>query len=159
MRTSETIASISKALVSFESEMEAVHKGAVNPFFKSKYVDLPSILEAIKPLLKKNKLAVVQGVVNLGDGVGIVNVETRLLHDSGEWIETDTPIYLQKSDPQAVGAAITYGRRYSMQALLNLSADDDDGEGAMKRPTDPKKPVKDVKRDVQKVEPLKEDLF
>ena len=159
MRTSESIENISKALVAFEAEMEGVSKGAENPFFHSKYADLPSILQAIKPLLKKNKLAIVQGIINVGDSAGIVNVETRLIHEGGEWIEIDTPIYLQKFDPQACGSAITYGRRYSIQSLLSLSAEDSDAEDAMMRPTATKN-AKQTTHNVSKVDPIpNQDLF
>ena len=125
MRTSEKIKEIGIAVIAFEAEMEAVHKGAENPFFKSKYADLPSILQAIKQPLEKHGLGIVQGVAE-GNNQSVIVIKTRLIHASGEWIETDTPVYLAKFDPQSTGGAITYGRRYSIQALLNLSAEDDD---------------------------------
>jgi len=127
MKTSESIKAISVALVAFEAEVETIAKGAENPFFHSKYADLPSILEAIKNPLEKHGLAVVQGAISTEAGL---QVETRIIHDSGEWIETTTPIGVAKPDPQGYGSAITYGRRYSLQAALNLSADDDDGNKA-----------------------------
>jgi hypothetical protein len=133
MKTSESMGAIAKAVIAFESEMEAVSKGKVNPFFKSKYADLPSIIEATKPLLEKHGLGIIQGAEE-GE-MGLMKVQTRLIHESGEWIETELPIVPVKSDPQAALSALTYGRRGGLQAILSLSAVDDDYESGMKRPT------------------------
>ena len=129
MNTSETVVEIQKALIGFQSEMESVKKGKINPFFKSKYADLPSILQAIKPHLAKWGLGILHS--STGDGLGILNVETRLVHMSGEWIETNMMMLVAKQDPQSCGSSLTYGRRYGLQSILSLSAEDDDGAGAM----------------------------
>ena len=104
--------------------------------------------------MEKNQLAIVQSVENVGDQVGIINVQTRVIHSSGEWVETDCPIYLQKFDPQSAGSGVTYGRRYGLQSTLNLSAVDSDAEDAMIRPTGTKAKGKKTDHVVNKVQPI-----
>lgn len=120
---------ISAAIVALQADLKPVGKNATNPFFKSKYADLPSVMNMIQPLLAAHKLAVVQFITNI-DGQSAL--KTILLHESGEAMETDPmPLILPKNDPQAQGSAITYARRYSIQALLGIVADrDDDGQTA-----------------------------
>lgn len=131
MRTSENITNISAALLSAQKKIEAVKKGAVNPYFKSRYADLPSVMEACKKPLNDNGVVILQPI--MGDFV-----ETRLIHaDSGEWMSSRTRIVCKTdNDPQAYGSAITYARRYGLQSMIFLSAEDDDGEGAMNRQTE-----------------------
>lgn len=131
MRTSENITNISAALLSAQKKIEAVKKGAVNPYFKSTYADLPSVMEACKKPLNDNGVVILQPII--GDFV-----ETRLIHaDSGEWMSSRTRIVCKTdNDPQAYGSAITYARRYGLQSMVFLSAEDDDGEGAMNRQTE-----------------------
>lgn len=120
---------ISAAIVALQADLTPVGKNAENPFFKSKYADLPKIMKMVQPLLTKHKLAVVQFITNVDGQSGL---KTILLHESGESIEADPmPLILPKNDPQAQGSAITYARRYSIQALLGIVADkDDDGQTA-----------------------------
>lgn len=124
MTTSESIKNIIPALLEAQSEMGKAKKGAENPFFHSDYADLPTVMEVVKEPLNKYKIAVVQSV----DGD---RVRTVLLHESGEWISSEgTPIVSVKVDPQAQGSAITYAKRYDLQALLFVPTVDDDGEKA-----------------------------
>lgn len=93
-------------------------------------------MEACKEALNENGISVLQPVVN-------DVVETILLHESGEWISSTTKIIAKtENDPQAQGSAITYARRYGLQSMVFIPAEDDDGEGAMSR-TAQTKPVQD----------------
>lgn len=129
MNKSETITELAKALVKFNSEVNKIAKDADNPFFKNNYATLDTIIDEIRPLLSKNGLSIMQ--IPSGDGQN-VTLKTLLLHESGEWLESDEltmkPV---KNDPQAVGSCITYARRYSLAAFLSLNTgEDDDGNGA-----------------------------
>jgi len=127
IRTSDSIADVSSAVIAFQAEVEAVKKGADNPFFKSKYADLPSILAVIKPVLEKHSLGVVQSIEPIDNGLVC---KTRIIHTSGEWIETGAYLTAEKQTPQGYGSATTYIRRYGIQSALGLSAEDDDAETA-----------------------------
>lgn len=132
MRKSESISKIAGALLQAQTEMGDAVKGSANPFFKSKFADLNSVREASIPVLNKNKIGVYQPTVYL-DGKAFV--ETTLIHESGEWLASETEIvYAKQNDPQGQGSGISYARRYGLQSLLNIGAVDDDGEGAMDRP-------------------------
>ena len=146
MRTSESVQVISEAIVDFQSEMEAVKKGASNPFFKSKYADLPSIIEAIKPVAANQGIAILQEIINEADGILICN--SRIIHTSGEWIEGECPVHYEKATPQGYGSAVTYARRYGLQSILGLSAADDDGNQAEKDAAK-KKPKKGTRTPVK----------
>lgn len=118
------------ALLKAQKEMGNAVKGANNPFFKSKYADLNAVREAVMPLLNENGIVVLQPMVTI-DGNEYVN--TQLLHESGEIIQSYTKILCKSiNDPQAYGSGVTYARRYGLQALLSIGADDDDGNAASK---------------------------
>jgi hypothetical protein len=138
MKSSDTLTKISPALVKAINAIEGVKKGADNPFFKSKYANLESVIEAAHDALSANGLAVMQGPGPM-DG-NCITLTTRLIHESGEWIETDFSLPAGKMDPQAAGSAITYARRYSLMAMLCIPAVDDDGEASMPRSTKPGEP-------------------
>lgn len=130
---SETIGKIASALVSFSAEVKSISHDSTNPHFKSQYTSLDHMIDETKPLLHKHGLTVMQ--FPGGDGEK-VTVRTMVLHESGEWIESE-PLTLKavKTDPQGAGSAITYARRYSYAAALSLSlGDDDDGNGASTTP-------------------------
>jgi hypothetical protein len=127
MNQSESIKNLAAAMAAAQSEMGAAIKGASNPFFKSKYADLGSVIEAIKPHFAANGLSYVQFPVS---GESSVGVTTRLMHSSGEWLEQDYFIPLGKMDAQAAGSAITYARRYALQSIAGIPAEDDDGNAA-----------------------------
>lgn len=132
MRTSEQINELATALALAQSEMKNARLNKQNPHFKSRYSDLAEIRDAVTPALTKNGLSVVQGTDTSDDGKLIV--VTRLLHKSGQWIESRFPISYDK--PQAMGSSITYGRRYTLSAICNIAADeDDDAEVAQTRPS------------------------
>jgi hypothetical protein len=109
--------------------MSNAKKGAVNPFFKSKYADLNSIREAVIPTLNANGISVLQPIVHV-DGKNFV--KTILLHETGEMMESLTEIVYNKiNDAQAQGSGISYARRYSLQSFVCVGADDDDGQKAV----------------------------
>ncbi len=131
MKTSETICEISKAISIAQGEMKPASKSTVNPFFKSKYSTLAQIWEVIREPIAKNGLSVFQDVTSRD---GMISITTRVSHSSGQWIEfgpLDIP--LLKKDAQAVGSAISYGKRYALSAALGVVSEeeDDDAESAM----------------------------
>ncbi len=147
MKTSETFKEISPALVKAIGEIPNPPKNAVNPHFKNRYADLASIIETVKPILLKNGLTVIQG--SEADG-NIVTVRTRIVHVSGEWIETSLTMAAAGSDPQKIGSAITYARRYSISSFLNIAADDDD-DGEENRKKENQKAPEPVKNQNQAI--------
>jgi len=131
MKTSETLTKIAPALVKALSEMTGAAKDSKNPHFKNSYASLEAVIDAARPVLASNGLAFMQG---LGEYVnGAMTVSTRVIHESGEWIESDFQMPVGKPDPQGTASASTYARRYSLMSILGLPAVDDDGEAAMPR--------------------------
>jgi len=118
---------IATALIEAQKEMTCAKKDAVNPFFKSKYADLSSIIQAIKDPLLKNDICYVQTVESL-DGNNFLR--TTLIHKSGQSISGSMLIKPTKDDMQGLGSAVTYARRYGLQAIVGLPAEDDDGNAA-----------------------------
>lgn len=128
---SEQTNDLVSALVKASAEIKTAKKDAENPFFKSRYSDLPSIVEACKSALLKNNLVVTQSTTLVN---GVTALVTTLHHTSGQWIRGYYPVTAVKADPQAMGSAITYARRYALSAIVGVvSEDDDDGESAMGR--------------------------
>lgn len=130
MKKSESIIEISKALAKFQEQVKQPFKDADNPFFKSKYVPLESVVEVISQFGPKNGLSFTQWALN--DDNGRVGVATLLMHTSGEYIEFD-PVFMsaEKNTPQGAGALITYLKRYTLSAIYGITSDaDDDGNSA-----------------------------
>lgn len=141
--TSTTIAKISAALATAHAKIGGAKKEGFNPHFKAAFADLNSVISASKTALNESGVFVTQSPGCLIEGV--LRITTRLIHNSGEWIETACDIPLQKRDAQGVGSAVTYGRRYALMAALNIPATDDDGQEAVQpEPVAPPKP--EVKR-------------
>jgi hypothetical protein len=131
LTSSETIGAIAPALIKAQSQMQGISKEGKNPAFKSKYVTLDSILDTLRPILTSNGLMLTQGSQQ-PETMQTVTVESRIIHTSGEWISTTVTIPVTKPDAHGLGSALTYGRRYSVSALLAISADeDDDANGAV----------------------------
>ncbi len=126
MKTSESVAKISPALVLAMAEMKNVEKGAENPFFHSSYATLPDVLDLVRPVLAKHKLALIQGA-EMREGLPVL--VSRLLHESGEFIESESGIASVAPGPQPYGSAITYLRRYSLMAFCGVSGKDEDDDG------------------------------
>jgi hypothetical protein len=129
---SDDITELAKALLEAQHEIEAVPKNQVNPFFKSTYADLASILEAIKEPLYRHGLVAVQ--LTTGDGL-----TTMLMHTSGQFIRSTMNMHLDKQTPQGQGSGISYARRYMIPGLFNIPLVDDDGEAAERVHREPPK--------------------
>jgi len=126
---SASIGKLADALAKAQGEIEAAKIDSENPFFKSQYADLESVWNACRKSLSKNGLAVVQ---TLAGGLDNVSVVTTLVHSSGEWIRGRLVLKPTKADPQGIGSAITYARRYSLAAVAGVApaGEDDDGNAA-----------------------------
>jgi hypothetical protein len=122
---------LDEAMAMAQGEIEAAPKDATNPHLKSTYADLSSIIGVARPVLAKHKIARYQPVWT--DDKPGVNITTRLAC-GGEWVEADLRMPVNKNDAQAVGSAITYGKRYGLAAMLGIATVDDDGEGATASP-------------------------
>lgn len=111
------------ALLKVQQEIGSLVKQETNPFFKSKYFDINSLLEHSTPILNKHGLVVLQPIK---DG----KVVTEIYHaESGEMLSSELELTNQ-NDPQKIGSEVTYFRRYTLGALLSIQAEDDDGNGA-----------------------------
>jgi len=153
-----------KKLLAIQQEIGAIKKDTENPFFKSMYFDINGLLEAVKPLLNKHGLIVLQPLTNIA---GSPAIETSVIEaESGEYIKTIQPLpvienestkeWVDKNgikniqvtkgdDPQKMGSAITYYRRYALQSLFLLQAEDDDGNSTAHTPTSSYKPQGEAK--------------
>jgi len=127
MDKSESIKHLAIAMCKAQAEMGGAIKEANNPFFKSKYADLSAVIKAIKEPFANNGLSYVQFPIEQGGRIG---VETILMHDSGEYLTNSFTVNLNKQDAQQAGSALTYCRRYSLQAVAGIPAEDDDGNRA-----------------------------
>ncbi|WEG13977.1 ERF family protein [Pullulanibacillus sp. KACC 23026] len=129
MNKSESIGALAKALSAFQAEVKQPTKDKSNPFFKSKYVPLENVVESITSIANNHGLSFIQYPLNQDNKVGVVTV---LMHESGEYIESE-PIFATpvKTDAQAAGSIITYLKRYSLSAMFGITSDeDDDGNSA-----------------------------
>ncbi len=129
MKTSDQTANVFAAFIKAQAMLEAAAKDSNNPAFKSKYADLTSHVEAIRPAFKANDLAFIQEVTSDDSGVHVL---TRVIHKSGEWFDSG-PLFIpaSKHDAHGFGSAISYARRYSLSATTGSVADDDDGNAAV----------------------------
>ena len=125
MKTSETITKIAPALLKAQKNITFALMDKVNPHLKSKYADLPSVIDSIKTALNDAEIMFMQTPESMQDMH--LQMTTRLIHNSGEWIESTMMMPLVKQDPQGYGSALTYARRYSLAAITGLYQDDDDG--------------------------------
>ena len=139
MWKSDSIAKLAEALSKAQKEIRGAAKDQTNPYFKSKYADLNSVWEAIREPLTKNGLSVTQLP---GSENGTVSVTTVLMHSSGEWVSSTLGIRPVKADPQGVGSALTYARRYALSAIAGVCPEDDDGNEATKPAIPPKRQSK-----------------
>lgn len=140
MDKSEHINELATALAKAQAVMHPVKKAAENPFFKSSYADLAGVFNAVQGPLAANGLAVCQTFANGADG-STVTITTTLLHASGQWISGELTLRPVKADPQGIGSACTYGRRYSLMAICGLPAENDDDDGNAATHAAPAKPV------------------
>ena len=127
METSEQINELATALAKAQGEIEGAVKSSTNPDFKSKYADLAEVWKACRSTLSKHGIAVIQAP---GSGPNLVFLTTRLVHSSGQWMQSVLCMPLARNDAQAVGSCLTYARRYALAAMVGISQEDDDGNAA-----------------------------
>ena len=129
MKHSESIALLAGALAKAQLQIEPASKNATNPHFRSHYADLASIWDACRGPLNTNGLSIVQFPC---DGeVGRIGLCTMIVHSSGEWMSETITVKALKEDPQFLGGVLTYLRRYSLAAVVGVTAtEDDDGNAA-----------------------------
>jgi hypothetical protein len=132
MKRSDSIKEIAAALAKAQAQITYAKKDSANPFFKSTYADLASVIDAIKKPFGDNGLTFMQFPV--ASDKQEVGIETMLAHSSGEWIMGD-PFFIpvNKADAQGYGSALTYIKRYSLQAITGVPSADDDGNEAVRR--------------------------
>ena len=123
-----------KAFIAAQSEIGAAAKDSLNPHFRSKYADLNSVMDAIKPVFAKHGLGFIQVC---HDAEHAAKVETVIVHSSGQQFACGAvSVPVSKADAQGYGSALTYARRYSLAAACGVGAEDDDGNAAAKaKPT------------------------
>ena len=131
-RTTKKAKNIYQKLADAKSEIGAISKDSTNPFFKSKYFDINNLLAHVEPILHKHGLLVLQPIKNNMVYTEIIELETGNAESSA------IPLP-ELNDPQKLGSAITYYRRYTLASLLALQAEDDDAQSAKPKPqTKPK---------------------
>jgi hypothetical protein len=132
MPRSEQINDLAASLAVAQGAMSVAIKDSTNPHFRSKYADLASVIDAVRPHLSANGICFVQEPTT---EAGMVVVETTLYHKSGQWISSKLSVACKDLSPQPVGSATTYARRYALMAICGIApAEDDDGESAQGRP-------------------------
>ena len=163
MQTSEKIGAIAQAIVKAQAEMPKLLADSDNPYYKSKYIALADLIKEVRPVLAKYGLAIIQGVS--GDGEKAVIITTRIIHESGEWIEEafTMPVVAKgakEATPQDYGAAVTYARRYSLAGILGVASEEDDDANSIsvQKPIDRTAPVKAAPVKHDDLKPLKDRL-
>lgn len=131
MNQSPTIAALAAALSKAQGQVRGAKKDSANPFYKSSYADLSEVWSACREALTTNGIAVIQSPD--GDTPENMALITTIAHASGEWMSGRYPIRAIKNDPQGIGSAITYARRYALAAMIGIASEDDDGEAATGR--------------------------
>jgi hypothetical protein len=143
MQRSETIGKLAEALAKAQGKIKGALKDSENPYFKSRYADLAAVWDACREPLSENGLSVIQTtyvVVQRDEAEPhnalspVVHLETTLCHSTGEWVSGDLPIKPVKDDPQGMGSALTYARRYGLSAIVGIAPEDDDGNVASGKP-------------------------
>jgi hypothetical protein len=142
MKHSVSLTNIAPAIKKAQANIRGAIKDANNPFFKSKYADLESCWEAVKEPLQAEGLSVVQ-TMGFIPGAGPTLI-TTLLHMSGEYITGEQPVCAKSDNPQDMGSAITYARRYGLSAIVGLIQVDDDAEGYVRPRQSQQAPLKAV---------------
>lgn len=130
MKMSDSISNLAEALSKAQGQIDDATKTGVNPHFRSKYADLAAVRSVIREPLAINDIAVVQMPRTLN---GEVEVETMLVHKSGEYISETLRLPVGKWDAHGIGSGISYARRYGLLSILALAAADDDGNEAVER--------------------------
>ena len=134
---------LAAALAKAQGEIEPAPKDADNPFFKSKYASLPAVREAMRAAFAAHGLSVVQmpEVASGPEAVGQLKLRTLLLHSSGQTLDCGVlSADVDLANPQKIGSAITYFRRYALAAISQTVADEDDDANAASQHKPKKKP-------------------
>ncbi len=132
MKTSEQVDLLFKALVAAQSEAQHANFDKQNPHFKSKYASLSEVIDTARPVLAKHGLAVLQ-LPGWREDKGHV-LCNRVIHESGQWLEEEMVLIPIKNDPQCLGSAITYAKRYSIPGVLLIASEEDDDGNASSHP-------------------------
>lgn len=131
MNSSESIKELATALSKAQSKMKTADKASLNPHFKSKYANLEEVWEACREALTAQGLSVVQGIVSFGSSWVL---QTTLMHSSGEYMTSDTPLLLPSSaNMQNLGAAVTYAKRIALMAIAGISVGEPDDDAEQNR--------------------------
>ena len=131
--------SIYKKLNEFHKEVGSIRKDAANPFHKSKYATIESVLKTIAEPMQKVGLGFTQ--LPQADGLKTIIFDVNAKDDANSMIESFVPYILAKDDMQGLGSAITYCRRYALVSMLGLEQEDDDANATIRKPRQaPKKP-------------------
>ena len=130
MNRSETIGALAKALSAMQAEMPAAVKAKENPYFKSRYADLAAVWDVVRAPLAKHDLSIMQlaETVEIGGKIG-ARVTTLLAHSSGEFVCGEMTLVPKVPDPQGMGSAVTYARRYGLASIVGVVAQDEDDDG------------------------------
>ena len=126
MKQSESVAALAKALVATQGKLQGVAKSSAG--YNYRYADLAAVWDAIRRPLAENGLAVTQTTTYADSGEPVII--TTLLHTSGEWVSGELLVRPVKADPQSLGSALTYGRRYALMGIVGVAPEDDDGAAA-----------------------------
>lgn len=128
MIKSEKVDTILPALLKVKLALRPLVKDSDNPFYKSKYLELSDILSNLEPILHSEGLFLSQATIVRDGKTVVVNEITHAA--SGQYVASEFPAEPAKNDPQALGSAVSYARRYGIQSLLSLNVVDDDGNTA-----------------------------
>jgi hypothetical protein len=120
---------LSSKILDFQREIGKIPKNERNPFFNSNYADINTYIEVVKPILSKHGLVLLQPLTFVGERFAL----TTILADAETGEETSFTTFLPDNpDPQKMGAIITYFRRYAIQSILCLQAEDTDANSTAK---------------------------
>ena len=123
------IEKLAKSLAKAQLEIQNAEANTENDFLNSKYANLAAVMSACREPLAKNGLAIVQ-LPRMTGSPGVVEVETMLIHESGQYLSTVWQMAPPKNDPQGIGSCLTYMRRYMISAMLGIAQVDDDANRA-----------------------------
>lgn len=121
-----SLANLLEALAQAQGELEHAKKESLNPHFRTKYANIASCMDAIRPVFSKYGLSIMQLVLTRD---GKHYLRTILGHKSGETVESEMQILTTRDDPQGLGSGITYARRYALMAMVGLASEEDDDDG------------------------------
>jgi hypothetical protein len=138
MTRSESVNELAAALAKAQGDILNAKRDAENPHFRSRYADLGSVWDAIRAALSRNGLSIVQSprLITTNEKVWLLEVETSMLHQSGQYLSDVLAVPLAAPTAQGIGSATTYARRYALAAFAGVAAagEDDDGNAASEPP-------------------------